>query len=170
MRRGLRRLGRLSSGDRDHGLRNHYEYGIVPPPPEDPGRHPPWHWPCLPSSDSSTRPTRENAIVQTTGTLITASVAALLAAVSPVIADEHHHRGGGGDGWHGGGAMSHGGAWHEHHGGECGWSCSRGLGALAFGGVLAALLSYAPRPVYYSPPAYVQPPPYQAARAGEFAT
>ena len=33
--------------------------------------------------------------MQTTGTLITASVATLLAAVSPVIADEHHHRGGG---------------------------------------------------------------------------
>ena len=88
--------------------------------------------------------------MQTTGTLITASVATLLAAVSPVIADEHHHRGGGGNGWHGGGQQWHGGAWHEHHGGDCGWSCSLGLGALAFGGVLAALLYHAPPPVYYS--------------------
>jgi hypothetical protein len=82
-----------------------------------------------------------------------ASVAAMLAA-SPVIADEHHY--GGGNGWHGGGQQWHGGGWHEYHGGECGWSCSLGLGTLALGGVLPALYS-APPPVYYPLPAYVQP-------------
>jgi hypothetical protein len=95
-------------------------------------------------------------------TLITASIAALL-AVSPVIADEHRHGGGGsGNGWHGGGQQWHGGAWHEHHGGECGWSCSPGLGAFALSGVLAALLYYAPPPVFYPPSAYVQTPVYHA--------
>jgi hypothetical protein len=51
--------------------------------------------------------------------------------------------------------------WHD--GGECGWSCRLGLGALPLGGVLAAMLSYAPPPVYYPPPADVQPPAYQAS-------
>ena len=97
-----------------------------------------------------------------TRTLITASVAALL-AVSPVIADEHRHGGGSsGNSWHGSAQQRHGGSWHEHRGQECGWSCGLGLGALALGGVLAALLYYAPPPVYYPPPADVQPPPYRA--------
>ena len=96
-----------------------------------------------------------------TRTLITASIAALL-AVSPVVADEHRHGGGGsGNGWHGSGQQRHVGGLHEHRGEECGWSF--GLGVLALGGVLATLLYYAPPPVYYPPPADVQPPAYQVS-------
>ena len=96
-------------------------------------------------------------IMKPTRTLITASIAALL-AVSPVVADEHRHGGGSsGNSWHGSAQQRHGGSWHEHRGEEWGWSCGLDLGALALGGVLAALLYYAPPPVYYPPPAYVQP-------------
>jgi hypothetical protein len=96
--------------------------------------------------------------MQTTGILITASLAALL-SVSPVTADEHHYgSGGGGNGWR----QWHGGGRHEHHGGECGWSCCLDLSTLALGGVLAALYS-APPPVYFPLPVYVQPRAHDAS-------